>query len=47
MMFTALAMDLISDVTVGIYEHSRRYSERDLPDLGSLRHGFWRYSHKY
>ena len=39
MMFTTLAMDLMYDVTVGIYEDSRRQSERDLPDLGPFRHG--------
>ena len=31
MMFTTSAIDLISDVNVAIYEHSRRQSERDLP----------------
>ena len=39
MMFTTSVMDLIYDVTIGIYEHSRRQSERDLPDLGLFRHG--------
>ena len=39
MTFTTSAMDLISDVTVSIYEHSRRQSERDLPDLGPFRNG--------
>ena len=39
MTFTKSAMDLISDVTVGIYEHSRRQSKRDLPDLGLFRQG--------
>ena len=34
MMFTTSGMDLISDVTVGIYEDSRRQIEHDLPDLG-------------
>ena len=37
-MFTTSAIDLISDVAVVIYKHSRRQSERDLPDLGSFRH---------
>ena len=38
MMFTTSAMDLMSDITMGIYEHSRRQSERDIPDLGPFRH---------
>ena len=37
--FTPGSMDLISHVVVGIYEDSRRQSERDLPDLGPFRHG--------
>ena len=37
--FTPGSMDLISHVVVGIYKDSRRQSERDLPDLGPLRHG--------
>ena len=37
--FTPGSMDLISNVVVGIYEDSRRQSERDLPDLGPFRHG--------
>ena len=39
MTFTNSAMGLISNVTVDIYEHSRRQSERSLPDLGPFRHG--------
>ena len=39
MTFTTSAMDLIYDITVGIYKHSRRQSERDLPDLVPFRHG--------
>ena len=38
-MFTTSLMDLISDVTVGIYEDAGSKIERDLPDLGSFRHG--------
>ena len=33
------ATDLICDVSVGIYEHSQRKSERDLPDLGPFQYG--------
>ena len=32
--FTASAMYMMSHIIVGIYEDSRRQSERDLPDLG-------------
>ena len=39
MMFTTSAMDLISGVTVDIYEDSHRQIERDLPDLESFRYG--------
>ena len=39
MMFTNSTMDLISDVTVDIYEGLRRQSERDLPAFGPFRHG--------
>ena len=37
--FTPGSMDLISQVVVGIYEDSRRQSERDVPDLGPFCHG--------
>ena len=37
--FTLGSMDIISHVVVGIYEDSRRQSERDVPDLGPFRHG--------
>ena len=39
MIFTQSALDLISHVIVGIYEDSRRQSERDLPDIGPFRNG--------
>ena len=39
MMFTTSATDLITYVTVGIYEHSRRQSKSDGSDLGPFRHG--------
>ena len=39
MMCTTVTMDLISDITMIIYEHSRRKSERNLPGLGPFVHG--------
>ena len=39
MLFTKSAIDLVSSVVVGIYNDSRRQSERDLPDLGPFRNG--------
>ena len=39
MTFTTSSMDLTCDVSLGIYEHSHRQSERDLPDLGPFPHG--------
>ena len=39
MTFTTSATVLTSDVTMGMYENSRWQSERNLPDLGTFRHG--------
>ena len=36
--FTTSSIDLISNVTVDIYEHSRRQREFDLHDLGPFQH---------
>ena len=39
LIFTDGSFDLISQTVVGIYNESRRQSERDLPDLGPFRQG--------
>ena len=39
MIFTLSALDSISLFIVGIYEDSKRQSERDLPDIGPFRNG--------
>jgi hypothetical protein len=37
--FTQSGLDQISHFVVGIYNDSRRQSERDIPDLGPFKHG--------
>ena len=39
MIFTQSALDSISYFIVGIYEDSKRQSERDLPDIGPFCNG--------
>ena len=39
LLFTKSAIDLVSSVVIGIYNDSRRQSERDLPDLSPFGNG--------
>ena len=41
LIFTDASMYLISQTVVGIYENSRRQSERDLPDMGPFKKGLF------
>ena len=41
LIFTDSSMYLISKTVVGIYENSRRQSERDLPDMGPFKKGLF------